>query len=68
MRDHKAEAQDSRGPTGDQARLPQIRKDMSGMIEGHRLLAKLLRAKYMALINEGFSKEQAFELGKKVEY
>lgn len=55
-------------PSASELNVEQMRGDMGGMIEGSKMLAKLLRAKYLALIDEGFTKEQALELSKKLEY
>ena len=54
--------------TDSQMGVADMRKNLDGMIEGHKMLSKLLRAKYLALIDEGFTKEQALELCKRLEY
>ena len=55
-------------PTDSQMGVADMRKNMDSMMAGHALLAKLLRAKYLALIDEGFTEKQALELSKKLEY
>ena len=41
-----------------------VKNDLSAIIEGVVLNTKITRAKYDALIIEGFTKEQALELSK----
>lgn len=45
-----------------------LKKDMDDMIEAMILQARLLRAKYDALIAENFTEEQALELCKKITF
>lgn len=55
-------------PSAVQMGAAEMRKNMDDMIEGHKMLAKLLRHKYLSLIDEGFTKEQALELCRRLEY
>ena len=43
-----------------------VQQDLSAIIEGVILNTKITRAKYDALIAEGFTKEQALELSKTI--
>ena len=46
--------------------LVDMRNQIPALLEFERLQAKLLRAKFLALVAEGFSEQQALELCKKV--
>ena len=43
-----------------------VQQDLSAIIESMTINAKITRAKYDALIAEGFTKEQALELSKTI--
>lgn len=53
-------------PTQAQANLAQAERDLPAMCEFQKLAAKLYRARFEALISEGFTKTQAIELCKTV--
>ena len=55
-------------PTAVQMGATEMRRNMDDMIEGGRMMAKLLRAKYLALVDEGFTEKQALELSKTLEW
>jgi len=44
--------------------IREIQEILPAVIEGQRALAQVTRARYLALIKEGFSPEQALELCK----
>ena len=54
--------------TDSQLDIEQMRKSMPGMMEGNKMLAKVLRSKYDALLGEGFTKQEALELCKTLEW
>ncbi len=55
-------------PTASQMGVEDMRRNLDDMIEGGQMMAKLLRAKYLALLDEGFTEKQALELSKSLEW
>ena len=56
--------------TPDQAKaaLENLKRELPDLIASNREIAKLLRAKYLALVEAGFSHKDALELSKKLEW
>ncbi len=55
-------------PDEAKAALEALKRDLPDMIASQRELAKLVRSKYLALIESGFNQSEAFELCKKLEW
>ncbi len=55
-------------PNEAEAALEALKRDVPDMIKTQRELAKLIRAKYLALIETGFSHKDALKLCKKLEW
>ncbi len=49
-------------PTEMRKTLGAMHKDLQTMIEGQQFIAKMMRAKYLALVDEGFTKDEALKL------
>lgn len=50
------------------ALLEQLKRDVPDMVASNREIAKILRAKYLALVETGFTKKEALKLCKKMEW
>jgi len=49
-------------PTEMRKTLGALHKDIQTMLESQQYLAKIMRAKYLALVDEGFTKDEALKL------
>ncbi len=50
------------------ALLEELKRTVPDMVASNREIAKVLRAKYLALIESGFTKKEAMKLCKKLEW
>lgn len=49
-------------------RLEELKRSVPEMVASNREIAKVLRAKYLALIESGFTQKEAMKLCKKLEW
>ncbi len=49
-------------------RLEELKRSVPEMVASNREIAKVLRAKYLALIETGFTQKEAMKLCKKLEW
>lgn len=49
-------------------RLEELKRSVPEMVASNREIAKVLRSKYLALVEQGFSQKDALELCKKLEW